>query len=129
MRKILVSAALAAASLTAVPAAAQYQDGGRYYDGGRHDRGYNMHRGAEQRLLAQLDNIQQRIDNNARRGRISPREAMQLQREAHQIRQRIYRAGRNGLSPREFQNISQRVDRLRYELREERRESRYERRY
>lgn len=123
MRKFLVSAALATLTVAAVPAAAQYHDGGRY------DRGYGWQRGGEQRLLAQLDNIQQRIDNAARRGRISPREAMQIQREAHQIRQRLYRAGRDGLSQREFRNLSERVDRLRHELREERREGRYERRW
>ena len=116
MRKILVSVALATATLAAVPAAAQYN---------HHDNS-GWHRGPDRRavrnLLAQLDHVEQRIDRSARRGIISPREAFGLRREANQIRARLSRSGRDGLSGREFANLQVQVNRLEQRLRFERRD-------
>ena len=131
MRKFLVSVALATATLAAVPAAAQYQGSNRQWDQ-RDDRGWDQrddryHRGpdrrAVQQLLIRLDNVQQRIDRSARRGVISPREAFSLRREANQVRSQISRAGRNGLSGREFAELNVRVNRLEQRLRYERRDN------
>lgn len=119
MRKFLLSVALASAGLAAAPATAQYWSRG--YDQGYHND-YRFQRGAEQRLISELDRVQERIDRAARRGRISPREAFTLQREANQIRNRLFRASRDGLHPREFEQLSFRVDRLRERFRDERRD-------
>ena len=124
MRKLLISVAAATATLAAVPAAAQYRD----YDRGsnhRDDRGWD-HRGpdrrAVQQLLGQLAQLDQRIERSARRGIVSPREAFSLRREANQIRARLNRTGRDGLSGREFGSLQAQVNRLEQRLRVERRD-------
>src|SRR3712207_8029631 len=48
----------------------------------------------------------QRIQRSDRRGAISGREALSLRREAVRIRQQLHRAGRDGLSGREFGDLS-----------------------
>lgn len=125
MRKLLVSLAVATATLTAVPAAAQ----NRGYDHRGDDRRWDDrrdHRGPDRRavnqLIRQLDEVDQRINRSARRGIISPREAFGLRREANQIRNRLHRAGRNGLSGREFAELRVQVNRLEQRLRIERRD-------
>jgi hypothetical protein len=115
MRKILVSVALATATLAAVPAAAQYNS-----NHGWHQRGPD--RRAVQNLLAELNQVEQRIERSARRGIISPREAFGLRREANQIRARLSRSGRDGLSGREFANLRIQVNRLEQRVRLERRD-------
>jgi hypothetical protein len=114
MRKLLVSVALATATLGAVPAAAQY---------GQHQ--WNQ-RGPDRRavndLLRRLDHIDNRIDRQARRGNLSQREAFALNRQANQIRNRLFRAGRNGLSGREFAELRYQIERLEQNLRHERRD-------
>ena len=126
MRKFLVSAAIAVATLASVPAAAQYQGqhqgNDRQWDH-RDDRGWNQRgpdRRAVQQLLYRVDQIDQRIDRSARRGIISPREAFGLRREATQVRREISYAARNGLSGREFGQLQVRVNRLEQRLRYER---------
>ena len=115
MRKLLVSVALATATLAAVPAAAQYNQ----------HQGWNQ-RGPDRRqisqLLRQLDQVDVRIDRQARRGNISQREAFALNRQANQIRNRLFRASRNGLSGREFAELRHQVNRLEHNLRLERRD-------
>ena len=115
MRKFLVSVALATAALSAVPAAAQY-----------HDRGGWDHRGPDHRavtqLLRELDRVENRIERSARRAIISPREAFSLRRQANQIRNRLHRSGRNGLSGREYASLRVQVNRLEQRVREERRD-------
>jgi hypothetical protein len=117
MRKLLIPVAVAAATLAAVPAAAQYRDNGHY---GWNQRGPD--RRAVGQLLRELDRVDQRITRSARRGIISPREAFGLRREANQVRQRLHRAGRNGLSGREFARLRVQVNRLEQRVRHERRD-------
>jgi len=132
MRKLLISVAAATATLAAVPAAAQYRDNDRGWDhrddrgrDHRDDRGWD-HRGpdrrAVQQLLGQLAQLDQRIERSARRGIVSPREAFSLRREANQIRARLNRTGRDGLSGREFGSLQAQVNRLEQRLRVERRD-------
>lgn len=120
MRKLLVSVALATATLAAVPAAAQYH--GRHSD----DRGAYGHRGpnwqAVNDLRRELARIEDRITRSARRGIISQREAFGLRREANRIENRLQRAGRNGLSRREFAELRIQVNQLEQRLRVERRD-------
>jgi hypothetical protein len=114
MRKLLVSVALATATLAAVPAAAQYNQP-RWNQNGPDRREVNQ-------LLRQLDQVDARIDRQARRGAISQREAFALNRQARQIRNRLFRAGRNGLSGREFAELRVQIGRLEQNLRVERRD-------
>ena len=124
MRKLLVSAFLATATIAATaPAAAQYQNSGwnqrdRY--GAWNQRG--PARPAVNNLLRQLGEVNQRIDRSARNRIISPREAMSLRREADQIRMRLNYRGRDGLSGREFASLQTQVNRLEQRLRYERRD-------
>jgi hypothetical protein len=116
MRKLLVSVAIATATLAAVPAAAQPRD---------HHSGYNQRgpgRPAVNNLLRQLDQIDDRISRSLQRRAISPREAFSLRREANQVRVELRVASRNGLSGREFAQLQVRVNRLEQRLRHERRD-------
>lgn len=116
MRKLLISVAIATATLAAVPAAAQYRDAGY----GWNHHGPNRH--AVGRLIERLDRVENRIDRSARRGIISPREAFTLRRQANRLEFRLHRAGRDGLSGREFASLRYQVDRLEQRLRLERRD-------
>jgi len=118
MRKLLVSVAVATATLAAVPAAAQYNQP-RQHSSWNH-RGPD--RQAVQQLVRRLNEVDARIDRQARRGNISQREAFALNRQVVQIRNRLARAGRNGLSGREFAELRVQVNRLEQNLRLERRD-------
>ena len=124
MRNFLISLAIGTATLVAVPAAAQYRGNDRQWDQ-RDERGwYNRgpNRRALQQLLIRISQAEQRIDRSARRGAISQREAVSLRREANQIRNRLQRAGRDGLTGREFAQLNGRVNQLEQRLRYERRD-------
>ena len=118
MRKLLISVAVATATLAAVPAAAQYRDRDNNHAGWQ--RGPD--RRAVQHLLGDLAQVDQRIERSARRGILSPREAFSLRRESNQIRARLNRTGRDGLSGREFASLQTQVNRLEQRVRLERRD-------
>ena len=112
MRKLLISAALATATVAAaVPTAAMAQPG----YGWQNRRGVD--RAQVNNLLRDLNQAEARIARN--RG-ISNREAMGLRREAQQIRLRLNLAMRNGINQREFFDLRQRVNRLEARVRFER---------
>lgn len=119
MRKLLISVAMATATIAAaVPAAAQ--DFAQRGDRGYGDRGWNRGgpgRQAVNELLRDLSRAEQRIDRA--RG-ISPREAISLRREARQIRFSLNLALRNGINHREFASLRARVNRLEARVRHER---------
>ena len=119
MRKLLVSVALATATLAAVPAAAQYHNSGWSQRGSDH-RGVNQR--AVFQLSRELGQVESRIERSARRGIISPREAFVLRRQASQVRFQLNRFGRNGLSGREFASLQVQVNRLEQRVRIERRD-------
>ena len=124
MRKLLFSVAVATATLAAVPAAAQYGRPAQHGQHGQH-QGWNQRgpdRQAVNQLIRQLNDVDARIDRQARRGALSQREAFALNRQANQIRNRLARAGRNGLSGREFAELRVQVNRLEQNLRMERRD-------
>jgi len=134
MRKLLVSVALATVTLAAVPAAAQYHNSGWSQRGSDH-RGEDRadHRGEDRfrhgpdrravnQLHRELAQVESRIERSARRGIISPREAFGLRRQANQVRFQLNRAGRNGLSGREFASLRVQVNRLEQRVRMERRD-------
>ena len=123
MRKLLVSVAIATATIAAaVPAAAQdYAQRG----GGYGDRGWNRggpSRQAVNELLRDLSRAENQIARSQQRRIISPREAISLRREARQIRFRLNAALRGGINGREFGELRVRVNRLEQRVRTERRD-------
>ena len=116
MRKLLISAALATATVAAaVPTAAMAQ------------AGYGWQRGRVDRvqvnnLLRDLNQAEARIDRATfqRRDGISRREAAGLHQEARNIRLRLNLAMRNGINQREFFDLRSRVNRLEARVRLER---------
>ena len=122
MYKLLISAAVATAALTAVPAAAQYRGDDRNWNQ-RDDRNWDRNdRRQVTQLVSRLNQVDQRIERSFRRGIISNREAFSLRRQANQLRQEIRFATRNGVSGREFGQLNARVNRLEQRLRFERRD-------
>ena len=113
MRKLLISAALATATVVAaVPAAAIAQPG------------YGWQRGGPTRaqvvnLLRDLNRAEQRI---VRARGISRREAVSLRRQAAQIRAQLNRAQRNGINRREFNILRLQVNSLEQRVRREARD-------
>ena len=130
MRKFLISAAVAAAATMSIagPAAAQrgYDQRGGYDHRDDNRRGNwnqnNVNRQAVNQLLRDLDRAENQIQRGIQRGNISQREAQGLRREAANIRQRLHRASRNGISHREFAELRQRVNHLEQRVRIERRD-------
>lgn len=117
MRNILISAALLSAVAAAAPAAAQY---GNYNRGYSQGHGYNQ----GQNIRSQLNQLRQRIDQLARRGLVSRNEASRLFHRADEIDFRAQRFARNGISPREHQELQSRIHDLRQRVQSERREGR-----
>jgi hypothetical protein len=109
MRKLLVSLVAASTAFAfATPAAAQYFPPQRAY-------GYGYNNGGQyQRDLQQL---RYQMDNLARSGRLTGREARDLQLDLRGAEQMIYRAGRNGIQPWQARRIEQQINSIRYELR------------
>jgi hypothetical protein len=117
MRKILISVALGAATVTgavAVPAAAQAQRSWQHPNGPT--------RGQINALLGDLGRAEQRINRSLQRRIISPREATGLRREATSIRFQLNRAARNGIGGREFASLRFQVNRLEQRVTMERRD-------
>ena len=114
MRKLLISAALATATITAaVPTVAMAQPGYGWQRGG-------PTRAQVNELLRDLSRAEQRIN---RAPGISRREAMGLRNQARQIRFHLNRALRNGINQREFFNLRAQVNRLEARVRLERRDN------
>jgi hypothetical protein len=114
MRKLLISAALATATVAAaVPTAAMAQQG----------YGWQNRRGVDRAqvgdLLRDLNRVEQRID---RAPGISRREAFGLRREAQQVKFQLNLAMRNGINQREFFSLRNQVNRLQMRVRMENRD-------
>ena len=117
MRKILISVALGAATVTgavALPAAAQAQRSWQHPNGPT--------RGQINALLVDLNRAEQRINRSFQRRVISVREAAGLRRDARNIRLQLNRAARNGIGGREFASLRFQVNRLEQRIRMERRD-------
>jgi hypothetical protein len=106
MRKIVLSLAAAGAALVAAsPAAAQYYPQPQPY-------GYNGGWGQVRALQARVDNVERQIRHLDRRDVIRDRSADRLREEADRIEDRLHRAARGGLNPREARDIEVRIARL-----------------
>jgi len=112
---MLLSIAVAGAALVAAtPAAAQYypQPQPYGYNNGYNGYGYNNGFGQGRALQARLNNVERQINRLDRRDRIRDRSADRLRDEANRIEDRLRRATRNGLDPREANDIQIRIGRL-----------------
>ena len=110
MRKIVLSiAAAGAAFIAASPATAQYYPQPQPYG---YNNGFRNGFGQGRALQVRIDNVERQINRLDRRDRIRDRSADRLRRDADRIEDRLHRAARNGLDPREANEISYRIQRL-----------------
>lgn len=108
MRKIMLSLALAGATVAmASPAAAQ-----------RYGGGYQP----AQEIRRDINQLENRIQRATQRGNLSRREAVGLRRDANQVERLFYRYQRNGLTRGEVQQLRAQINRIEYRLREDRRD-------
>ena len=121
MRTALLTIATAASALAfAAPASAQYYPQPRGYA-----YGYQNH-GLVQRLDNRADMVRRHVYNMYQRRMLSPSQARSLDRAAVSAKQRIWRAGRNGISRSELRSLDRRLDRLERQVRQQvARNSRY----
>jgi hypothetical protein len=124
IRKALLSTLAATAVMTATPALAQnaglsisFGSPG-YSQGYGHDRGYGYGYGNDLRARAQR--LEQRIDRLEYNGRISRREARSLAWQLDEYRRLEWRYARDGLSRREYVDLSYRLDRIQAMIRHDR---------
>jgi hypothetical protein len=114
MRKFLISAAVAAATLTiAAPAAAQYAP--------QHAPGYGYgqnHYGHVRSLQVRIDRLQTQIRHLDRRNIISNREAARLMDDSRDLERRLRRNARDGrgLNQNEARAVEVRLARLEQRL-------------
>ena len=106
MRKTVLTLVAAGTALAfAAPATAQYYGAPRY---NHSNYGYGQVRS----LQVRIDNIQRQIRQLDRRNVIRDDPADRLRAEANRIEDRLHRSGRNGLNPREADEINARIARL-----------------
>ena len=111
MRKFVLSvAAVGAAVIATTPAAAQYYPGQPAPYGNAY--GYHNNWGQVRALQVRIDNVERQINRLDRRDRIRDRSADRLRHDANRIEDRLHRAARNGLDPREAGELSYRIQRL-----------------
>lgn len=111
MRKFLIPAAVAAATLTiAAPAAAQWAPAPQY--------GYGNHYGHVRNLQVRIDRLQNQIRNLDRRNIITNREAARLMDDSRDLERRLRRNSRDGrgLDYNEARQVEVRLVRLEQRL-------------
>jgi len=122
MRKLtrIIAPALAAVAVLGTAGVASAQP----YPGYGHERGYDRFGGTPRidAIRSQLNQLEQRVNRNDWRGRISDREAWGIRRELREVRDQFRVFSRDGLNNREFGILQNRIDRLRDRLQFERRD-------
>ena len=109
MRKFIISVAAAGAMFAAAaPASAQ-----GFYGGGQ----------AGQQIGQQINQLHNQIVRAQQNGRISPREANGLKRQAATVQRNFRQFSRDGLNRREHAVLQQQVQQIRHNLRVERRDA------
>ena len=112
MKNIMIASAAILSLSGAVGGIAQAQPG-RFYDRG-HDYGFNRH---DRLSTAYVDSLNWRINNAAREGRISWREARDLQNELNQVKPLAYRYQTGQARQWEVNRLERTVDRITSEVR------------
>ena len=129
MRKVLISAILAASTLAiAAPAAAQFtlsvgtqygQYGNQYGQyGNQYGSAYGYdNRGQVRNLMIRINQLERQIDQLDRRNILSDREARQLSYQANMLDRQLRQQSYNGLSGYESRNIEYRIAQLEQNIR------------
>jgi hypothetical protein len=125
-KKALLSLLAASAVAIATPTLAQSYGHGRGHDRDD-DRHYNggWNGGGNGGLNGEQARLAQRVDRAAYRGTISRREAQSLRWQLDEVQRLSWRYGRDGYSRWERNDLENRLDRIRYQLREDRRDGGY----
>jgi len=121
LTKIIVPAFAIVATLGTAGAASAQPYGG--YDRGRdagRDWGHHQTPARAEAIRNQIAMLEQRVNRNDNRDRISEREAWGLRREVRDIREQFRMFNRDGLNDREFRILQNRIDRARDRLMVER---------
>ena len=125
MRKVLISLVAAAATMAvATPASAQWGNMTPGYGYGYNGYGYNGYSNTPYgynntaRLQRELQQIRVQADRLARSGRLTRAEARDLFGDIRTTERAVYRSSYNGVTPWEARSLEQRMQRLRYELRQ-----------
>ena len=127
---VFALAAAGSALALASPASAQYYPqpqpyGGQPYGNGGYNNGYGYNQnygqnyGGVRALQVRINGIQAQIETLSARRILKRSEARDLRKEARNLEQRLYRAGRGGLGYGEMQNIQVRIARLEQHVRHE----------
>mgnify|MGYP000160823075 CR=1 FL=1 len=123
MRKLntLIAPALVAALAlgAASPTLAQGYPGRDYPAHDQRDRG-NFDRGRVEQVRSQINQLQEAVNRNDYRNRISEREARALRNDVRDLRYQFRDFARDGLSNWEFRKLEARIDNIRFRLRGER---------
>lgn len=128
LAKSALSALAAAIALGAVapahalPGLAERDHREGYYNGGSYNRGEwrDDNVGQSHAIRQRIDELQQMVNRNDRRERISEREAAGLRRDVAHLRETYRAMNRDGLSVRESRLLTQRINAVRERLRYER---------
>ena len=116
MRKFLVPviAGLSALSV-AVPASAQWAPPVYRYQPYNYGYGYNGFNFARS-MESRVQRLRNDIRNMQERRILSWQEARNLDRQAHNLQRRIYRASRNGIQPGEARRVENQIRNLEYRI-------------
>lgn len=130
MRKLMMTATaigIAAAGMTAAPAAAEAQRYGGYgYEQPRYDQRYAYNtRATANRLIRDVRQIRRDIRHFDRVNAISGKEARKLDKKARKVERRVYKKSRNGLHRGEVRELRQDIRQLHRELRRDVRDGRH----
>ncbi|HEU5068574.1 MAG TPA: hypothetical protein VFT61_10375 [Sphingomicrobium sp.] len=113
MRKLLISLAAAASTLTvAAPASAQWYPQPGPYAGGYGGYGGYSTPAAMQEFQARLQRIRAHVQELGMRGVISPWQVDRFQREADATDRQMWRKARHGLSYGDRMSVNERIARL-----------------
>ncbi|GGB07251.1 hypothetical protein GCM10011491_39190 [Brucella endophytica] len=107
MRKIVLSAVIAAATLSAMPAFAKQ---------------WKLQASVQRQIQSDINQLDQRIDAAAQRGTISRREATSLRGDASSVQSLYNRLSRNGLDHGEVGQLETQVNRIHQRLKFEKRD-------
>jgi hypothetical protein len=108
MRKLLVSLAAAGTAMAfATPAAAQ-----------GHRPGYGYNNGVGAQIERDIQQLHYDRDNLARSGRLTGREARDVDLDLRALQNSFYQARQGGISPRQADALRWRINRMRGELNE-----------
>ena len=116
LKKIIIASATALAMTGMAAGMAQAQPG-RYYDRG-YDRGYQRNQRVDKLSTSYVDSLDWKIQNAARHGRISWREAQDLKSDLNRVKPLAWRYQTGEARQWEVNRLERTVDRINAEVRD-----------